>query len=56
MMIKGGYSMEVLGYDGKKLLWKVIFYHIINDPNKNGEIGLQGFVFNMFYGYDEEKR
>ena len=56
LMIKGGYYMEVLGSDGKKLVWKVIDGHVVNDPNNNGEIGLQGFGFYLFDGYGGEDR
>ena len=44
--------MEVLGSDGKKLVCKVIVDHVINDPNNNGEIGIKGFSFDLFDGYD----
>ena len=49
-MIKGGYYMEVSDSDGKKLVWKVIVDHVVNDLNNNGDIGLQGFGFDFFMG------
>ena len=48
LIIKGEYSMEVSISDGKKLVWKVIVDHFANYPNNNGDIGLQGFGFNIF--------
>ena len=56
LMINGGYYMDFLGCYRKKLVRKVIIDHFINDPNKNGEIGLQGFGFDLFDVYDGEDR
>ena len=42
--------MEVSDSDGKKLVWKVIVDHVVNDLNNNGDIGLQGFGFDFFMG------
>ena len=38
--------MEVSGSDGKKVIWEVIDDNVVEDPNKNDEIGLRGF--NLF--------
>ena len=40
--------MEVVGRDGKKVLWEVVDYHVVGEPNDHDEIGLQGFYFNLF--------
>ena len=37
-LIKGGYSVEVSGYDGKKVVWEVAEYHFINETNNNSDI------------------
>ena len=39
-MIKGVYFMECLGTDEKKLVFKVIVDHVVNDTNSNGNIGI----------------
>ena len=46
------YSVKVSCSDGKKVLWEVIDYHIVEDRQEYDEIGLQGFDFNLF---DEDK-
>ena len=45
--------MEVVGHDGKKVLWEVVDYHVIEEPTDNEEMGLRGFHFNVF-DQDEE--
>ena len=40
------------GSDENKAVWKVIVDHVFNKPNNLGEIGLQGFGFMLFYGYE----
>ena len=45
--------MEIVGHDGKKVLWEVVYYHVVEDPTDHDEIGLQGFGFNLF---DEDKK
>ena len=32
------YYLEVAGYDGKKVLWEVIYDHIFEEKNQNVEI------------------
>ena len=39
--------MEVSGSDGKKVVWEVAEYHLINDTNNNSDIELKGFGFNL---------
>ena len=46
-IIKGGYLVEVVGYDGNKILWEVIEDHVSEEENDHDEIGLQGFNFNL---------
>ena len=48
LLIKGGYSMEVPTQDGKKVIWEVVDDHVVEDPNDNYQIRLQGFGFNLF--------
>ena len=36
------------GSDGKRVLWEVVDYHVVEQPKKNDEIGLWGFYFNLF--------
>ena len=45
--------MEAVGYDGKKVLWEALEYHVLEEVNDHEEIGLQGFDFNLF-GEDKE--
>ena len=52
LVIKARYSMEVSGNDLKKLVWKEIVDYFVNDKNKDGKIGIQGFGFVIFDGYD----
>ena len=42
------YSVGVLGYDGNKVLWKVVDNHAVEETKENDEIGLWGFDFNLF--------
>ena len=43
--------MQVLGSDGKKVLWGVVDDNFVEDPKENDEIGLRifyfGFLMNM---------
>ena len=43
-LIKGGYSVEVVTSDGKKVLWGVVDDHVVEDENDHGEIELRGFI------------
>ena len=47
-LIKGGYLVEVFGYDGKKFFWEVVDDHVIEEVNDHDEIALQGAYFNLF--------
>ena len=47
--IKGGFSVEVVGSDGKKLNWKVVRNHIGVKDKDNGQIGLRVFYFSLYY-------
>ena len=42
------YSMYVVGYDGKKVLWEVEYDHIVEKRKYHDEIGLWLFDFNLF--------
>ena len=52
-ILKGGYSLEVVGHDKKKVLWEVVDDNIVEDPTDHEEIWLRGFDFNVF-DEDEE--
>ena len=41
LLIKGRYSMEVSGSDGKKVVWEVVDNHVVRDPKVNDKIGLR---------------
>ena len=47
-IIKGGYSVEIFGQDGKKFFWKAQDNHTAKDANDYNEIGLRVFDFNLF--------
>ena len=47
-IIQGGYSVEVLSSDGKKVLWEVVDSYVTEEENYHDEIGLRGFDFNLF--------
>ena len=47
-LIKGGYSVEFFGSCGKKVLWKVVYDHGVEEGNDSDEIGLRRFDFNLF--------
>ena len=51
-LVKSKYSVEVVGQDKKKVLWKVVGYHVVEEPCDHEDIGLSGFDFNIF---DEDK-
>ena len=50
-MVKGGYSVEFSEKDGKKVIWKVVDNHVVEEGVEHEELGLRGFDFNLF---DEE--
>ena len=37
-LIKGVYYVEFSGSDGKKVIWKVVYDNVVEDPNKNDDI------------------
>ena len=43
--------MEVVCYDGTKVLWEVVDDHFVNELNYHDEIGLRWFGFNLFEKY-----
>ena len=45
--------MEVVDHDKKKVLWKVIDDHVVEEPSDHEEIELRGFYFNVFDKYEE---
>ena len=47
-LVKGGYLVEVIGNDKKKVLWEVVDNHVVEEPTDHEEIGLQGVDFNLF--------
>ena len=46
-LVMGGYSMEVSGYDGKKVVLKVVDDHVVEEGQEHDEIGLRGFYFYL---------
>ena len=52
-LLKGGYLVEVDGHDGKKVIWGVFNYHVIEEPRCHDEIGLRGFDL-IFFEKDEK--
>ena len=51
-MLKGGYSVEVYYKDGKRVIWKVVDDHVVEEGVEHEEIGPRGFDFNLF---DEDR-
>ena len=47
-LFKGEYLVQVVGHDGKKVLWEVVNYHVVEEVNDHYKIGLWGFDFNLF--------
>ena len=41
-LIKGGYSVEVSGSEGEKVLWGVVDDHVVEEEKNNYEIGIRG--------------
>ena len=50
--VKGEYSVEVDDKVGKRVIWEVVYDHVVEEGIENEELGLQGFDFNLF---DEER-
>ena len=38
-IFKGGYLVEVVGHDKKKVLWEVVNDHVVENPTDHEEIG-----------------
>ena len=51
-IVKGKYSVEVVGHDNKNVLWEVVGDHVVEEPSDHKDTGLRGFDFNIF---DEDK-
>ena len=47
-LIRGGYSAELSGSDGKKVLWGVVDDHVVEEIKEHDQIGLKGFLFYFF--------
>ena len=41
-IFKGGYLVEVVGHDKKKVLWELVDDHVVEEPTDHEEKGLQG--------------
>ena len=52
-LVKGKYSVEVVGHDKKKVLWEVVGDHVVEEPCDHEDIVLRGFDFNI-YNEDNE--
>ena len=52
-LVKGGYSVEFVGNEKKKVIWEVVNDHVVEEPTDNEEIVLRGFDLNLF-DEDEE--
>ena len=52
-VLKGGYSLEVSGSDGKKVLWESVCDNVVEGVKEHYEIGLWGFDFIFFDEYEE---
>ena len=46
-LVKGGYYVEVVGHDKKKVIWEVVNDHVVEEPTDHDDIGLQGFDLNV---------
>ena len=42
-LVKGKYSVEVVGHDKKKVIWEGVGDHVVEEPSDHEEIGLRGF-------------
>ena len=51
-IIKGGYLVEVVSSDGKKVIWEVVYDQVIEEDNHD-EIVLRGFGFSLLEEYRE---
>ena len=51
-MVQVGYLVEVYDKLGRKVIWEVVDYHLVEEWVEHEELGLQGFNFNLS---DEER-
>ena len=51
--MKGKYLVEVIGHNKKKVLWEVVYDHVVEEPSYHKDIGLRGFDFNIFNENEE---
>ena len=52
-LVKGGYLVEVVGHEKRKVLWEVVDNHVVEEPSDHEEIRIWGIDFNVF-DEDEE--
>ena len=52
-LVKGKYSLEVVGHDKKKVLWEVVDDHVVEEPSNHKDIVLKGLDFNILDGDGE---
>ena len=45
--------MEVVGNDRRKVIWEEVGNHVVEEETHHGEIGLQGFNYNVFDEYEK---
>ena len=48
-IMKVGYSMEVFSSNGRKVLWEVVYNHILEGVNDHYEIEIRGVGFWFFW-------
>ena len=53
-LVQGGYFVEGVVHDKKKVLWELVDNHVVEEPTYHEEIGLRRFDFNVF-DQDEER-
>ena len=39
-LVKGGYSVEVAEKDGKRIIWEVVYDHVVEEGVEDEELGL----------------
>ena len=44
-LVKGKYSVEVVGHDKKNVHWEVVGGYVVDEPCDHKDIGLRGFDF-----------
>ena len=45
--------MEVVGSEGKKVIWEAVDNSVVAEATDHDEIGLRGFNFNLFDEYEK---